>query len=127
MTAFFAYTAVPNPGLHIWREGTSLKRYLRPVSPPGDSGWVEFQSELHESMAEPVRFMLFSFDEDGSPGSFESDDFQRELPRLTSGHFPDAVWFTHGASRVVLQNPRAHHQASLTVHLISQSRFRPSE
>jgi 1,4-alpha-glucan branching enzyme len=71
--------------------------------------------------------MLFSFDDEGNPGAFESDDHQRQLPRLTNGHFPDAVWFAQGAARVVLQDPQLHQQTSLRVHLISQSRFRPGQ
>ena len=127
MHSFFAYTNLTDPGLHLWREGTSLKLYLRPVSAPTGSGWVEFQCDLDAATSEQVRFMLFSFKDDDSPGKFEKDAHQREVPRLESGQFPAAVWFAQDASRVVVQDPRVNTQNSLRVHLISQSRFRPGE
>src|SRR4051794_23298936 len=106
MHSFFAYTSLQNPGLHLWREGTSVKLSLHPVASPSALGWVEFQCDLNAATSEQVRFMLFTFNDDGSPGKFEKDDFQRQLPRLASGAFPDAVWFADGASRVALNDPR---------------------
>ena len=127
MNSFFVYTNLARPGLHLWREGTSIKLFLHPVSAPAGPGWVEFQCDLNPATSQKVRFMLFSFQENGSPGEFEIDAFQRELPRLPSGEFPNAAWFVGGASRVVLADPRLTTQATLRVHLISQTRFRPGE
>lgn len=127
MHRFFAYTSLTRPGLHLWREGTPLTFNLSPHAAPDGSGWVEFQCELNAAVSEQVRFMLFAYQDDGSPGTFEPDDHQRELSRLASGEFPDAVWFAQGASRVVDRNPRLNSQSDLRVHLISQSRFRPGE
>jgi hypothetical protein len=75
MHSFFAYTNVVKPGLHLWREGTSVRLFLHPVSTPAGPGWVEFQCDLNPTTSEQVRFMLFSFKGDGSPGEFEKDDF----------------------------------------------------
>jgi 1,4-alpha-glucan branching enzyme len=127
MNRFFAYTNLAKPGLHVWREGTAIKFFLHPVVSATGPGWVEFECDLNPEMDHSARFMLFSFKENGTPGDFESDEFQRELPRLASGDFPDAVWFVGGASRVVLSDPLATTATTLRVHLISQSRFRPSE
>ena len=127
MHHFFAYTNLAKPGLHVWREGTSLRLFLHPVASPIGQGWVEFQCDLNPVTSQNVRFMLFSFQENGTPGDFESNAFQRELPRLPSGEFPESVWFASGASRVVLADPRLATQATLRVHLISQSRYRPGE
>ncbi len=101
--------------------------FLHPIGAPDGSGWIEFECQLSSSVSQPVRFMLFSFNERGAPGEFESDAFQREFPRLPSGEFPGAVWCAAGCSRVVLSNPRLTAPASIHIHLISQSRFRPSE
>jgi len=127
MPSFFVYTNLAKPGLHLWREGTSIKHFLHPVSAPAGPGWVEFQCDLNPATSQKVRFMVFSFQEDGSPSRFESDEFQRELPRLPSGEFPGAVWFVTGASRVVLADPRLRTQVTLRLHLISRTRFRPAE
>ncbi len=123
---FFAYTNRKNPGLHVWRDGTSLREYLQPVATPDGSGWVEFQCQLHQSTDQQVRFMLFSFKND-KPDDFENDNHQRELPPLASGQFPDSVWFAEGASRVVAQDPRQNTQTKLRVQLISQSQYRPGQ
>ncbi len=124
---FYAYTGLTRPGLHLWREGTSLRLDLHPVTVPAAPGWVEFQCDLDAATNESVRFMLFSFQPDGAPGDFEPDEHQRELRKLPSGLFPDAAWFSQGASRVVIDDPRATTQATLKLHLVSQSRFRPGE
>ena len=118
------YGVTKRPGLHVWRAGTSIKYFLHPVVAPAGPGWVEFQCDLDASIGNPVRFMLFSFDDRGSPDDFESNAFQRVLPQLSSGDFPPAVWFVSGASRVVTEDPRGHTESSLRVHLISQSRYR---
>ena len=123
----FAYTNLANPGLHIRREGTSIKLFLHPVNGRSGTGWVEFQCDLNSATMQNVCFMLFSFNENGSPGEFENDAFQRELPRAPSGQFPDAVWFASGHRRVVLADPLLATQSTLRVHLISQTRFRPAE
>ncbi len=127
MHRIFVYTTLARPGLHVWRAGTSIKLFLHPIGAPDGSGWIEFECQLSSSVSQPVRFMLFSFNERGAPGEFESDAFQREFPRLPSGEFPGAVWCAAGCSRVVLSNPRLTAPASIHIHLISQSRFRPSE
>ncbi len=127
MHRFFARTSRPNPGLHLWREGTTFRLYLRPVPDSTGSGWVEFRCNPGTEVRERVRFMLFSFNDDGSLGPFELDDHQREFPRLASGEFPEAVWFSEGASRVVVQDPLVAAQSSLRVHLVSQKRFRSGE
>ena len=126
MLSFFAYTRLANPGLHVWRVGTSHPQNLRPVSDSTGPAWVEFRCNPDPGMGEPVRFMLFSYKDD-SPGEFEDNAYQRELPRLADGSFPDAVWFADSASRVALKDPRVNKKTSLRVHLISQSRFRSGE
>ncbi|MER2518994.1 hypothetical protein E4Q23_17130 [Candidatus Accumulibacter phosphatis] len=127
MQSFFVYTQRRRPGLHVWRVGTSTRFFLYPVVAPAGPGWVEFQCDLETSIGNPVRFMLFSFDDRGSPEDFESDVFQRVLPQLHSGGFHPAVWFVSEASRVVTKDPRGKTESSLRVHLISQSRYRPGE
>ncbi|HUG20255.1 MAG TPA: hypothetical protein VMM56_14820, partial [Planctomycetaceae bacterium] len=72
MHSFFARTSFANPGLHVWREGTSIKLYLRPEAPPDPDGWVEFRCDLQADICcEPVKFMLFDFKADSSPGEYE--------------------------------------------------------
>ena len=127
MNRFFVYTDRNRPGLHVWRAGTNVKLYLHPVAGAVGPGWVEFQCELNPAITQPVRFMLFSFNEKGGPTEFENDVFQRELSRLDSGDFPPSVWCVSGASRVVLQDPKLNQQQTLRIHLISQMRFRPGE
>jgi 1,4-alpha-glucan branching enzyme len=126
MPSFFVYTDRTRPGLHIWREGTSIKRHLIPENP--GPGWVEFKcDDLDTSIDKPVRFMLFSYADDDSFCDWENDVFQRELPRLPSGEFPPNIWFVSGSSRVVLTDPQLGSETKLRVHLISRTRFRPGE
>src|SRR4029079_19496737 len=127
MHRLFVYTNLERPGLHIWRAGTAVRLYLHRVAGTSGPGWVEFQCELNSAISQPVRFMLFSLDENGAPGRFEDDAFQRDLPRLPSGEFPSSVWCVSGAARVVTQDPLLSEQQTLRVHLISQTRFRPGE
>ncbi|HUG20819.1 MAG TPA: alpha-amylase family glycosyl hydrolase, partial [Planctomycetaceae bacterium] len=102
--------------------------YLRPEAPPDPDGWVEFRCDLQADICcEPVKFMLFDFKADSSPGEYEKNEHQRELPRRQGCDFPDAVWFTQDAARVVTRDPRLSSQSNLRVHLISQSRFRPGQ
>ena len=81
MSRFYAYTRFRNPGLHIWREGTSTKSYLRPSSSAAGPGWVEFDYGLEPGILNDVCFMLFNFNEADHPGSWEKDAHQRKVPR----------------------------------------------
>lgn len=126
MTTFHFRTGISDPGLHVWREGTSMKLDLRPSEPPGGDGWVRFSYDFETSIPNRVRFMLFEFDATGSPGTFEKDDHQRELPHAAA-RFPDAVWCSQGTARVLLADPRAAELNKLKIHLLSQRRYRPSE
>ena len=85
MSRFYAYTRFRNPGLHVWREGTPTKLYLRPSSPAAAPGWVEFDYGLEPGILNDVCFMLFDFNEAGRPGDWENDVHQRKVPRSGSG------------------------------------------
>ena len=101
MSRFHAYTRFANPGLHLWREGTSTKLFLRPVSPTAGPGWVEFDYDLEPGILNDVRFMLFDFNEAGHPGTWENNDHQREVPRGPAGELAEEVWFAQDAQRVL--------------------------
>ncbi len=100
MSRFIAYTHLKNPGLHVWREGTNVKLYLPPLPGAKGPGWVEFDYDFEPAVFEHVRFMLFEFAVEGSPGAFEPDAHQREMPRAAEGTFPETVWFVEGAARI---------------------------
>ena len=117
MSRFHAYTRFANPGLHIWREGTPTRLYLRPVAPAGP-GWVEFEYGLKPGILNDVRFMLFDFDEAGQPGTWEKDDHQRKVPRSVAGELPDEIWFSQDAQRVLTSDPLRGSLAAVRVHLI---------
>ena len=123
MAIFWAKTARANPGLHVWREGTSLAVDLRPTGMTG--GWLSFDYDFETLPSERVGFMLFDFDDRGNPGNHEP--LERFLERNPGGDLPEAAWFTEGTSRVLLKDPLSAAQNSLRVHLISQNRYRPSE
>lgn len=126
MPDFYVYTNRKRPGLHVWREGTALKRYLVPKNL--GPGWVKFECDnLNASIKNPVRFMLFSFTDKDTFVDWEDGTFNRELPQLPSGEFPPDVWFVSGAPRITLTDPRLRSEGSVRVHLISQTRFRPAE
>lgn len=127
MHRIFAYTNRTRPGLHVWRKGTNVRLYLHPVRPPDGSGWMEFEFLLNPAISNPVRFMLFSFDDQGSPSDFESNAFQRELPPLPANGFPPEAWCASETHRVVFTDPRQRAETQVRVHLISLSRFRPGE
>ena len=127
MSRFHAYTRFQNPGLHLWREGTSLKVYLEPSSLDRGAGWTEFDYDFEPSVLEDICFMLFDHTLEGNPGEFEKPEHQRKLPRQPDGDYPSAVWFVQGTQRVLDFDPRADTRADLTVHLISRTRFRPSQ
>lgn len=127
MNRFHAYVQFQRPGLHIWREGTSLLLNLHPAASVSGPGWVTFEYDMEPQIGHETRFMLFDFNDAGAPGTFEKDEHQRVLPRLDDGNYPEAVWFAQGAGRVLLQDPAQGGRDQLTVHLISQSRYRPSQ
>jgi 1,4-alpha-glucan branching enzyme len=127
MSRFHAYTRFKNPGLHVWREGTSTKLYLRPALPPTGPGWVEFEYGLEPGILNDVCFMLFDFDEAGDPGRWEKDEHQRKVPRDASGHILDDIWFAQDARRVLTSDPRQSSATQARLHLISQRRYRPSQ
>ncbi len=126
MSKFFAYTSFPQPGLHLWREGTNLKLYLRAENDTSAPGWAQFEYEFEPGNLEAVRFMLFNFDAHGNPASWEPNDHQRTLPRRAE-EYAKEVWFAQGAARVLQHDPRALTHSRVRVHLISKTRFRPSE
>lgn len=124
MSRIWAQTARKNPGLHVWREGTTLAVNLRPVGPP-DSGWIHFEYDFEPLLPERVGFMLFNFDALGRPADHEK--YERFIGLNAGGAFPTDIFLTEGASRFLTQDPRASSEDLLTIHLISQSRYRPSE
>lgn len=127
MSKFFAYTAFARPGLHVWREGTSTKLYLQPVSASTGPGWVQFEYDFEPGVQEAVCFMLFDFDDNGNPAGWEKPEHQRKLPRRANGAFADNVWFTQDTARVLESDPRSATRPQLRIHLISRARYRPSE
>ena len=126
MSRFHAYTRFENPGLHLWREGTPTKLYLRPVSPTKGPGWVEFEYGLEPGILNDVRFMLFDFNKAGHPGTWENDDHQRKVPRSSAGELEEELWFAQDAQRVLTSDPLQSSAPTVKVHLISQTRYRPS-
>jgi 1,4-alpha-glucan branching enzyme len=125
MSRFHARTSFPNPGLHVWREGTDTELNLLPITPREDSGAVAFEYEF-EPGGKEVRFMLFNY-KDNRPDQYEDPAHQRMLPRQADGSFAEAVWFAEGAGRVLDRAPDSAASPTLRVHLISKSRYRPSE
>jgi 1,4-alpha-glucan branching enzyme len=124
MSKIWGNTARQNPGLHVWRAGTPLPVDLRPAAPAQD-GWVSFEYDFEPLNPEPIGMMLFDFDARGNPGKWETHE--RFMERPTNGVFPPEVWFTEGSSRVLYHDPRPVTLNTLKVHLISQTRYRPSE
>src|SRR5262245_21522713 len=126
MSRFYAYTRFANAGLHIWREGTNTKLYLRPASLSGP-GWVEFEYGLEPGILNDVCFMLFDFDQAGHPRSWEKDEHQRKVPRGAAGELAEEIWFAQDLQRVLISNPLASPLSAIKVHLISRTRYRPSQ
>ena len=127
MSRFHAYTRLKSPGLHIWREGTPTKLYLRPLSQPTGPGWVEFEYGLEPGIFNDVCFMLFDFNEAGHPDGWEKDEHQRKVPRGPTGDFASEVWFAQDAQRVLTSDPRQSSAPAVRMHVISQTRYRPSQ
>lgn len=122
MSKIWANTARQNPGLHVWREGTSLAVDLRPLG-PAQNGWFQFEYDFEPLNPESIGMVLFDFQE-GHRDNWENH--RRFLERETNGDIPDEVWFTEGTSRALYRDPHTANRGALKVHLISQSRYRPS-
>jgi hypothetical protein len=125
MSKFHAFTQFPNPGLHVWREGTNTSLNLLPSTSRDESGAVTFEYDFEPGEIE-VHFMLFNY-KDNQPDQYESDAHKRILSRKADGKFVEAVWFVQGTSRVLDRDPELASIPTLRVHLISKSRYRPSE
>jgi 1,4-alpha-glucan branching enzyme len=123
MSKIWANTARQNPGLHVWRAGTSLAVDLRPVG-PAQNGWFRFEYDFEPLHREAVGMVLFDF-EGGHRANWEQH--QRFLEPAANGSLPDEVWFTEGTTRALDRDPRAANRSTLKIHLISQNRYRPSE
>ena len=74
MTRFHVYTGAARPGLHLWRDGTGTRVWLRPVAASPPTGWFVFDYDLEPGIAAGARFLLFEYDAAGNPGAFERDD-----------------------------------------------------
>ncbi len=127
MSRFYAYTRFRNPGLHVWREGTPTRLHLHPSSGAAGPGWVEFDYGFEPGILNDVCFMLFDFNEAGRPGNWEKDAHQRKLPRSAGGALAEEVWFAQDTQRVLTSDPLGRSALALKLHLISRSRYRPSE
>ncbi len=125
MTVFHAITQFTNPGLHVWREGSNASLDLFPSMPRDESGGVTFEYDF-EPGAREVRFMVFNY-KGNTPDQYENDAHQRVLPRKTDSSFIEEIWFVQGADRVLDRDPKSASGKTLKVHLISKSRYRPSE
>src|SRR5687768_13078781 len=113
MSKIWANTARGNPGLHVWRAGTSLAVDLRPRA-AAQNGWVSFEYDFEPLNPEPIGMMLFDFGAGGNRDKWE--EHQRFLERDANGNFPDEVWFTEGTSRTLYADPRTSNRNSLKVH-----------
>ena len=126
MTAFHAWVAAPQPGLHLWRLGpgaqpSELQFDRRPVGADA-RGFQIFRAELDHQVHEPVGFKLFSGDR--SNVDWEQDAHNRVLPRLAQYRFPEDAWFVHGVRRVLLLDPFAASHDRVRVHVITARRYR---
>ena len=110
MHSFFAYTNLANPGLHVWREGTSLKLYLRPVSRPAGPGWVEFRCHLNPATqrACAVHAVLLRA-ATARPASSRRTSISVNCHVLPPDSSRPPSGSPQGASRVVLEDPRLQH------------------
>ena len=123
---FYVLTSYSRPGLHIWRPGTNVRRFVKPISDsPDTNGWFRFECQLDASIEEGVHFKLYQRNEDDSPShTWESDAHNRELPRRDQGQFPNSVWFVQGTARVLADDPMAAESNTVRIHLITSKRYR---
>ena len=88
---------------------------------------MEFEYGLEPGILNDVCFMLFDFNEAGHPADWEKDSHQRKVPRNAAGALADEVWFAQDAQRVLISDPLQRSLSALKVHVISQTRYRPSQ
>ena len=123
---FSAICSYGRPGLHVWRPGTNVRRYVAPESEtPDTDGWFHFECELDATAGADVQFKLYQRNEDDSPSSlWEDGEHNRTLPRCDSDDFPKRVWIVQDSARVLLDDPMASATDKVRIHLITAKRYR---
>jgi 1,4-alpha-glucan branching enzyme len=123
---FCALSSYQRPGLHVWRPGTNVRRFVTPMcDEPDEHGWFCFSCALDASVPADVHFKLYDRQEDDSPSDrWEAGEHNRVVLRGDSGTLPEQVWFAQGSSRVLLDDPMFQGTNQVRIHLITANRYR---
>ena len=128
MTRFEVFSSLATPGLHVWRPGTNLDVFLRPVESASSPGRAVFHCELGEAPLEQIRCQIFAWgDQDDEKHSWEQETHIKVLPRGEGNALPAVVYLFHGAARSVATDPTAASTQSVRIHLITASKYRDAE
>ena len=125
MTRFEVFSALANPGLHVWRPGTNLEVFLRRDEAASSLGRAVFQCELGAAPLEEIRCQIFEWGADSKDKrNFEQDAHIKVVPRLAANALPPVVYLWHGAARAVATDPTAVALDSVRIHLITASKYK---
>ena len=127
MTRFEVFSSLPAPGLHVWRPGTSLDVFIRPVESASSPGRAVFNCELGDAPLEQIQCQIFSWGNQGEKHSWEQETHTKVLPRDAGNALPRVVYLFHGAARSVSADPTAASIESVRIHLITASKYRDAE
>ena len=124
MIRFHVFTGRERPGLHVWRENSPLKLYLRESPQAGADGWHVFEADIDTAIPDSLNCLLFQWSENyGAQQAWEPDAHIHHVPRGADGRLASEVWLFEGAARTFGADPLAAAREAVRIHLVTAAKY----
>lgn len=125
MVRFHVLTQVSEPMLWVWRDqaadANAVLAYESLHKGRDADGFHLFEAQLDHQIHQPAHVQLHT-------QNWEQKDCAKDIPRTKEYRFPDDLWMSEGATRVVAENPFAGSgRDKVTVHLITAKKYREGQ
>ncbi|MCW5200894.1 hypothetical protein VU07_03705, partial [Desulfobulbus sp. F4] len=122
MVRFHVLTQYAEPLLWVWRDkaadANAAPAYESQYKGRDADGFHLFEAQLDHQLHPPAHVRLHTRD-------WKKEDCAKDIPRTKEYRFPDDLWMSEGAARVVAENPFAvSGRDTVTVHLITAKKYR---
>ncbi|MCW5202049.1 alpha amylase C-terminal domain-containing protein [Desulfobulbus sp. US4] len=126
MTKLHVLTQRSEPKLWIWRDkaagSDSAPAYEAQDKGQDADGFRVFHAPLDHQIQQPAHVQLYTLDQNQN---WAWKDCRKDLPRIEEYRFPEDLWMSEGAARMVTENPFAGSgRKKITIHLVTAKKYR---
>ncbi|MDU9047592.1 MAG: alpha-amylase family glycosyl hydrolase [Candidatus Electrothrix sp. Rat3] len=129
MTKLHVLTQRSESKLWVWRDkatgSDSAPAYDAQDKGSDADGLRFFEASLDHQIHEPAHAQLYTLDQNQK---WAWKDCHKDLPRIGEYRFPEDLWMSEGAARVVSENPFAGSGSKeITIHLVTAKKYREGQ